>query len=174
MAAKPVLTNSCNFVYTRNVLPEATDSTTKKIIKIAIIFLSLGTILVAAFILDLSQKVYTRLTKKHLNAGLSLPNLTGKEKIVKTANKFWSGFQEGAAQIKEGAKHLIHTISYNANRQSPYNKYATTAGYMTATTLIFYLAAGYRGAATAAILNLIGLSSIPYYHRQIQQNTKKS
>lgn len=153
MTVNQVISNpATTFHYTKKMLPTSQDSTLKKIAKVALIILSLGSIFIVTFKIDLIMKVVQYFaTKNQPKVSAKPQNL--KDKIYYFAKKFWFGIQKGSTEI------IVNTNAYT-NIHYPLARYALTSGYIAGTCGVFYLShkiLKLNGTATALTLGVLGI-----------------
>lgn len=90
MSVNQILNVTDTFHYTKTMLPNSQDSTLKKVAKVVLIILSLGSVFIVTFKIDLIRKVAQYFVVK--NQEKPKPQ-TLLEKVSCFAKKFWTDIQ---------------------------------------------------------------------------------
>lgn len=156
MSVKPVATSFVEKLqYTNKVLPKIKDSTWKKVAKWALIILSLGSVFVVSLLMDLTKKLFSKLTYK-VPVKPVQEEKTKKEKAVYAYQNVRDGFKDGASEILYATKHY-------SSLDDKYNKWGMTAGYIAGTAALFAIGdkVGLKGWQSAIGIGLFGTALKP-------------
>lgn len=144
--------HASTFNYTRNVLPKKNDTTLTKVAKYACIILSLGTLLVATFAIDLCEKF----SKKSVDQIIAEnnKNLTKKQKAEIYAEEVYQGAKKGFGDIFLIPKKMM-------GNDKDALKSGALPGFMLGSAALLGLVGGKRGIIVAFGASIAGIFAKP-------------